>query len=210
MHVNWGRRELSFKIVYYGPALSGKTSNLIAIHKRINDDNRSDLVSLETEGDRTLYFDFMQLELGEVAGFKPRVQLYTVPGQIQYEVSRRLVLRGVDGLVFVADSLPSKAEENHAAWLDMQKHLASYNLSLKNIPIAVQLNKRDLPDAVSVDDFRRQIDFDGEFPLFESVAINGEGVFETMRSIISQILGYLQHDVDMATKASYTTAGASR
>jgi signal recognition particle receptor subunit beta len=197
MHVNWSRRELSFKIVYHGPALSGKTTNLIAIHEYVPEKNRSDLVSLDTEGDRTLFFDFLQLELGEVAGFMPRVQLYTVPGQVQYKISRKLVLRGTDGIIFVADSASEKMDANLAAWQDLQNHLRSYNRNLKTMPIVIQLNKRDLKNRIDPHDLKAKLDLDSNLMLFEAIASEGQGVFETMKAAIGLVVGHLQNEVDL-------------
>ncbi len=198
MYVNWSRRELSFKVVYYGPAMSGKTTNLVEIHRRVRAENRSQLVSLNTEADRTLYFDFMQLELNKICGFTPRVQLYTVPGQVQYEVSRRLVLRGADGVVFVADSQLGRLPDNLVSWEDMHRHLRSYNMSLANLPVVIQLNKRDLPSAVGPDQFRRVMGVNGRYPLVEARAVEGVGVLDTLRSIIGCVIGRLQRQLQMA------------
>jgi signal recognition particle receptor subunit beta len=144
MHINWQLRELNLKIVYYGPASSGKTTNLEQIHTRVDAAHRSDLVSLKTYEDRTLFFDFLQLELGKISGLTPKIHLYTVPGQSNYEAVRKLVLRGADGVVFVADSAPERVNANLAAWQDMKSHLRSLNLSREHTPIVLQCNKQDL------------------------------------------------------------------
>jgi signal recognition particle receptor subunit beta len=142
MHINWQLRELNLKIVYYGPAASGKTTNLEQIHRRVDSSHRSDLVSLKTYEDRTLFFDFLQLELGKISGLTPKIHLYTVPGQSYYEAVRRLVLRGVDGIVFVADSAPEKVQANIQAWRDMEKHLTSYKLSIGQTPVVRNATNR--------------------------------------------------------------------
>jgi signal recognition particle receptor subunit beta len=147
MVINWARREVNVKIVYYGPPLSGKTESG-SNHGHIEPKRRGELISLKTADDRTLFFDFLRLDLAKIGGMRPRIQLYTVPGQSLYEASRRLVLRGADGLVFVADSSPERVEGNMDSLASMRCHLQSFSLSPEQLPLVVQLNKRDLPDAV--------------------------------------------------------------
>ena len=143
--INYAAREINVKIVYYGPGLSGKTTNLQIIHKKIPPEFKSDMVSLATETDRTLFFDFLPLDLGKIKGFSTKFQLYTVPGQVYYNATRKLVLRGVDGVVFVADSAQDKIEENIESFQNLENNLAEYGYKRENIPIIMQYNKRDLP-----------------------------------------------------------------
>jgi signal recognition particle receptor subunit beta len=184
MLLNWRSRELQLKVVYYGPALSGKTTNLKQIYSRIDPAHRSEMVSLQTKDDRTLYFDFLQLELGKICGLKPLVQLYTVPGQSYYEVTRRLVLRGVDGIVFIADSEPSKVNENYQTWQEMFVFLKDMDLPADEIGIVVQYNKRDIPNAVAIPEMKRLLG-DSKYPSFEAIAVQGVGVYETFRAILN-------------------------
>lgn len=194
MHINWQLRELNLKVVYYGPALSGKTTNLEHIHARIDAQRRSELISLKTHEDRTLYFDFLQIELGKVCGLTPKIQLYTVPGQAYYEASRKLVLRGSDGVVFVADSAPNRMQENRAAWNNMRSHLESFNLSLEKLPLVVQFNKQDLPYAMPPHLMGKLLGVNG-FPTFAAVAMRGEGVFETLKAITRQVVTHVQREI---------------
>ncbi|MEM7032240.1 MAG: ADP-ribosylation factor-like protein [Chloroflexota bacterium] len=193
MFVNWQLRELNLKIVYYGPALSGKTTNLEKIHAHISPKRRGDLVSLKTSEDRTLYFDFMQLELGKISGLTPKIQLYTVPGQAYYEASRKLVLRGADGIVFVADSAPDRLKANKIAWENMKAHLLALNLPL-DLPVVVQFNKRDLPDALPLPHLRRALGT-VSVPIFEAVAQEGTGVPDTLKMIINKVVKSIQREV---------------
>lgn len=194
MNINWQLRQLRLKIVYYGPAMSGKTTNIEQIHKRIDPNNRSNLVSLKTNEDRTLFFDFMQFELGKICGMAPCIQLYTVPGQEYYKASRKLVLRGADGVVFVADSSAARIGDNLESWLDMDSALAEMNHPIGKIPLVVQYNKRDLADAVPVSNLRKCLGV-GEFPEFEAVAFNGEGVFNTLKSIVNDVIFQVQKEL---------------
>ena len=193
MFVNWQLRELNLKIVYYGPALSGKTTNLEQIHAHISPKRRGELISLKTTDDRTLYFDFLQLELGKISGLTPKIQLYTVPGQAYYEASRKLVLRGADGVVFVADSSPKRLKANLTAWDNMKAHLIALNLPT-DIPVVIQLNKRDLPDAIPATQLRRALTKQN-LPTFEAVAQQGKGVSNTMKTIISKVVMRIQREV---------------
>jgi signal recognition particle receptor subunit beta len=194
MFINWQLRELNLKIVYYGPALSGKTTNLEQIHARVNPEKRSELISLKTAEDRTLYFDFLQLELGKISGLTPKIHLYTVPGQTYYEASRKLVLRGADGVVFVADSAANRVDDNLELWKNMKTHVASFNIPLGDIPIVVQFNKRDLPNAVSPIDLRSTLRLNG-YPTFEAVATNGQGVFDTLKAIVNGVVTRVQREI---------------
>lgn len=195
MYINYSRREITVKVVYYGPALGGKTTNLIQIHDHVSGDQRSELISLKTAEDRTLFFDFLELQLGKIGGLSPRVQLYTVPGQARYEASRKLVLRGADGVVFVADSQPERQKENLESWVSMAQHLASYGIGQQGFPVVVQLNKRDLPGAVSVDLFRGALSLSADTPLFEAVALDGRGARETLRAIVERVVVRLRREI---------------
>jgi signal recognition particle receptor subunit beta len=184
--INYASREINCKIVYYGPGLCGKTTNLQYIYDKSNAAARGKLISLATETDRTLFFDFLPLELGTVRGFKTRFHLYTVPGQVYYNASRRLILKGVDGLVFVADSQGSRAEANIEAMHNLYENLETYGYELDKIPFAIQYNKRDMPTILPVEELRAQINPMG-VPDFEGVAIEGKGVFETL-SCVSKLV----------------------
>jgi signal recognition particle receptor subunit beta len=186
MMINWQERELILKIVYYGPALSGKTTNLEKIHSGVTPEHRSKLISLKNGEDRTIFFDFIQLDLCRIKGFLPRLNLYTVPGQSYYKISRRLVLAGADGIVFVADSMPGKSEANLSAWEDMGENMSSHNLPFDDQHVVIQCNKQDLNGAMSTEDIRRLLGSNG-IPLLSAVAITGEGVFDTLKMISSRI-----------------------
>ena len=193
MFINWKRRELNLKIVYYGPAMSGKTTNLQIIHSRTNPQIRGDLVSLKTRGDRTIFFDFLQLELGQIKGLKPKFNLYTVPGQVLYAASRKLVLQGADGVVFVVDSQTSRLVDNVYSFRAMRQHLAELGLDPQRVPCVIQLNKRDLPDVAPVPALQRYFRVYGDnIPTFESVAIQGTGVFETLKAAIKLVMAQTQ------------------
>ncbi|RTG98983.1 MULTISPECIES: GTP-binding protein [Thermus] len=186
--INFANREINFKIVYYGPGLSGKTTNLKWIYSRIPEGRKGEMVSLATEDERTLFFDFLPLDLGEVKGFKTRFHLYTVPGQVFYNASRKLILRGVDGIVFVADSAPNRLRANAESMRNMRENLAEYGLKVEDIPVVLQVNKRDLPDALPVEMIQAVVDPEGHFPVFEAVATEGKGVFETLKEVSRQVL----------------------
>jgi hypothetical protein len=181
MFINWQQRELNLKIVYYGPALSGKTTSLEQIHARITPARRSQLVSLKTHEDRTLFFDFLQLELGKIEGLTPKIHLYTVPGQTYYEASRKLVLRGADGVVFVVDSSENRLADNLISWQNMQTQLASLGVTPASLPTVVQLNKQDLPQAMPAWKLQRLLRLNGH-PVITAAAIQGQGVFDTFRT----------------------------
>jgi len=189
--INYASREIQFKIVYYGPALCGKTTNLGYIHQRINPGNRGDLVSLATAADRTLFFDFLPLDLGSVRGFKTRIHLYTVPGQVFYDASRKLILRGVDGIVFVADSQQERMDANVEALDNLMSNLTEHGYDFNKIPYVLQLNKRDLPNVLPVDSLSRELRKKNE-PIVEAVAFQGVGVFETLKEIARQVLQELK------------------
>ena len=181
--INFAAREINFKIVYYGPGLSGKTTNLKKIHEQIPAESKGELVSLATEDERTLFFDFLPLDLGQVNGFKTRFHLYTVPGQVFYNSSRKLILRGVDGLVFVADSAPDRLRANAESLRNLRENLLEYDLQLKNLPYVIQVNKRDLPDALPVAMIQQVLDPQRQTPFFEAVAAEFRGVREPLRAV---------------------------
>jgi signal recognition particle receptor subunit beta len=187
MFVNWKMREVNLKIVYYGPALSGKTTNLEYIHSRTNPQLRGELISLKTRGDRTIYFDFMQLELGRIRGLKPRFNLYTVPGQPCYVASRRLVLQGADGVVYVADSQLNRLKANIDSMRSLDENLRALGLNLRDFPLVLQYNKRDLPSIAPVALLRMQLARDG-VPQFQSIATEGVGVVETLKAAINLVV----------------------
>lgn len=194
MFINWQLRELNLKIVYYGAALSGKTTNLEQIHAKVDPRRRGELISLKTHEDRTLYFDFLQLELGKISGLTPKIHLYTVPGQTYYEASRKLVLRGADGVVFVVDSAANRTDENLESWANLQTHLASFDILLTDIPIMVQFNKRDLPTAMPVPLLRHILRLNGQ-PTFEAVAAQGRGVFDTLKAVVNGVVARVQSEI---------------
>ncbi|MCH7562844.1 MAG: gliding-motility protein MglA [Gemmatimonadetes bacterium] len=180
--INYASREINCKIVYYGTGLGGKTTNLEYIYSRVNPDTKGKMISLATETERTLFFDFLPIDLGEVRGFKTRFHLYTVPGQVYYNASRKLILKGVDGVIFVADSQAERMEANVEAMHNLYENLESYGYDLTQIPFAIQYNKRDLSNAMTVDELRAQLNPAGVSD-FEGVAIEGKGVFETLGSV---------------------------
>jgi signal recognition particle receptor subunit beta len=184
--INYASREINCKIVYYGTGLGGKTTNLEYIYSRVNPETKGKMISLATETERTLFFDFLPIDLGEIRGFKTRFHLYTVPGQVYYNASRRLILKGVDGIVFVADSQDTRAEANIESMHNLYENLETYGYDPSTIPFAIQYNKRDLTDIVPVEDLRAQINPMG-MPDFEGIAIEGRGVFETL-SCVSKLV----------------------
>lgn len=185
--VNLPLREITCKIVYYGPGLCGKTTNLQYIYAKTNPEARGNMISLATETDRTLFFDFLPLGLGEIRGYKTRFHLYSVPGQVFYDASRKLILRGVDGVVFVADSLEDRMDANLESMENLRINLAEHGYDLDTIPFVIQYNKRDLPNAVPLEELSRQLN-PRRVPEFEAVAVNGDGVFETLKAIAKLVL----------------------
>ncbi len=186
--INFSAREINFKIVYYGPGMSGKTTNLKEIYNNIPSSAKGEMVSLATEDERTLFFDFLPLDLGQVNGFKTRFHLYTVPGQVFYNSSRKLILRGVDGVVFVADSSASRLRANAESLRNLRENMAEYNLNLGEIPYVIQVNKRDLPDALPVEMIMKVMDPSGKVPHFEAVAAKYQGVTEPLRAVSQLVL----------------------
>jgi mutual gliding-motility protein MglA len=185
--INYAAREINCKIVYYGPGLCGKTTNLQWIYDKTNPQAKGKLISLATETDRTLFFDFLPLDLGTVRGFKTRFHLYTVPGQVFYDASRKLILKGVDGMVFVADSQEARMEANAESIQNLDRNLKEQGYDLQTVPYVLQFNKRDLPTALAMDEMYRQLNFKGE-PTFEAVAMSGTGVFDTLKAIAKLVL----------------------
>lgn len=217
--INYASREINCKLVYYGPGLGGKTTNLEHVYNKVAPDRKGKMVSLATETERTLFFDFLPVDLGTIRGFKTRFHLYTVPGQVYYNASRKLILKGVDGVVFVADSQVERMEANIESMQNLYDNLAEYNYDLTKTPFVVQYNKRDLPNAAPIADLQEQLNpgwevadparqkplpdpsHEGDFlirqanglwveraPYFESVAMTGEGVFETLRHVAKLVL----------------------
>jgi signal recognition particle receptor subunit beta len=185
--INFAAREINCKVVYYGPGLGGKTTNLQIVYDKTADKSKGKMISLATETDRTLFFDFLPLDLGTVRGFKTRFHLYTVPGQVFYDASRKLILRGVDGVVFVADSQGERMDANIEALDNLQENLAEHGYDFEKVPYVLQLNKRDLPNALPVEDLKRELMKRNE-PVFEAVAYQGQGVFETLKEVARQVL----------------------
>ena len=199
--INYASKEIQFKIVYYGPALCGKTTNLAYIHSRINPENRGDLVSLATAADRTLFFDFLPLNAVVIKGFKTKFQLYTVPGQVIYNATRQLVLRSVDGIVFVADSQWEKMEENVESFRNLEENLAKQNIALDDIPCVLQYNKRDLPNVAPVNylefllnNRKRRVQN------FEVVSSTGKNVFAALNAVAQLLLHKFSRDNDLAAR----------
>lgn len=185
--INFAAREINCKIVYYGPGLGGKTTNLQWIFERTGEQQKGKMISLATETERTLFFDFLPLDLGTVRGFKTRIHLYTVPGQVFYDASRKLILRGVDGVVFVADSQEERMDANTEALDNLQENLKEHGYDFTRIPYVLQLNKRDLPNAMPVDTLKQEL-WKKDEPVVEAVAFQGVGVFETLKAVAKLVL----------------------
>lgn len=194
MFINWALQEINLKIVYYGPGLSGKTTNLIHIYKNIAPTLRSDLITLKTREERTIFFDFMQLELGRIKNKKPKFNLYTIPGQSFYAESRKLILSGVDGIVFVADSQSFRMMKNLESLYDLEKNISEQNETLKTFPWIIQYNKRDLPGIEPISKLQKQLNF-YNVPYFEAVANSGKGVFQTLKTILSLVVTSIHQKV---------------
>jgi signal recognition particle receptor subunit beta len=189
--INFPAREINCKLVYYGPGLGGKTANLQWIYDHTGTAQKGKMISLATETDRTLFFDFLPIDLGTVRGFKTRIHLYTVPGQVFYEASRKLILKGADGVVFVADSQEERLDANLETLENLREHLKEHKLDFSTIPYVLQLNKRDLPGVLSIEELAKQLQVKGE-PITEGVAITGQGVFETLREVAKLVLAELK------------------
>jgi len=185
--VNYRSKEINCKIVYYGPGLGGKTTSIQHVYKRTAGTTQDSMVSLSTENERTLFFDFLPLDLGEIRGFKTRFHLYTVPGQVFYEASRKLILRGVDGIIFVADSQVERMEANLDSLEDLKKNLLIQGYDIHKVPMIMQWNKRDLPNITPVEVMNEKLN-KWDFPTFETVAMNGDGVFDALKMISKMVL----------------------
>lgn len=191
--INFGKREILCKIVYYGPGVGGKTTNLAMLHQLLAAEMKGELLTLATETDRTIFFDMMPVEVGEIEGFKVRFTLYTVPGQVQYVNSRKAILAGVDGVVFVADSTPTRWLANTESMLDLRANLMEYDLTLPSLPLVLQYNKRDVPGALPVAALAAELNPFG-MPSFEAIASQGIGVQETLRAICQRVMEQLNKD----------------
>jgi signal recognition particle receptor subunit beta len=185
--INYASREINCKIVYYGPGLCGKTTNLEYVYEKVAPNTRGKLISLATETERTLFFDFLPVDLGAIRGFKTRFHLYTVPGQVYYNASRKLILKGVDGVVFVADSQVERLDANIESMHNLYDNLAEYGLDLREIPFIIQYNKRDLPNTSSLQELEAQLN-PNRVPHFEAVATRGIGVFDTLKAVSKQVI----------------------
>jgi mutual gliding-motility protein MglA len=185
--INYSAREINFKVVYYGPGLCGKTTNLEWIYKVSKPESKGKMVSLATETERTLFFDFLPLDLGEIRGFKTRFHLYTVPGQVFYDASRKLILRGVDGVCFVADSQEARMDANLESLENLRLNLEEQGFNLDELPYVVQFNKRDMPEVLSMEELSQNLN-PTQVPEFEAVAIKGNGVFETLKGLARQVI----------------------
>ena len=205
VQINFARREVNCKLVFYGPGLSGKTTNLEIIHKKVPDTARGNLTSIATEQDRTLFFDFMPLDLGQVAGMKTKLFLYTVPGQVYYDSTRKLVLQGADGVAFIADSQVTETENNAASFLDLRANLKELGISLKDMPVVLQFNKRDLPNIrfdAEIEDLAKR----GREPVFKASAVSGEGVLETFFGLLDRTFAKLDAEHQLAAKIGISAA----
>jgi len=195
MFIHWALKEIHLKIVYYGPGLCGKTANLQYIYSRIDPNLKGDLIMLKTQEDRTIFFDFLQLEVGHIDGKKPKFNLYTVPGQVNYDHTRKVVLNGVDGIVFVADSQREMMDANLDTLLDLEKHLIATGKTLEEFPWVLQYNKRDLPNAESIQEMETKLNF-FNVPSFQAVATQGNGVFPTIKEVIKLVVSNVQHQME--------------
>lgn len=202
--INYAFKEISCKIVYYGPGLSGKTTNLQYVHKKIPSNTKGELISLATDADRTLFFDFLPLNIGDIHGFSTKFQLYTVPGQVFYNATRKLVLRGVDGLVFVADSQRSKMDENIESLENLKENLKEYGYNMNKLPLVFQYNKRDLPDIATLAELETQLN-PGGLTFFESVATTGQGVFDTLKYVTKLVLDKTKGKSEVSESEKYVS-----
>ncbi len=197
VQINMSNREITVKVVYYGPALSGKTSNLLKLHEMMNSTSRGEMVTLDTKDDRTLYFDFLPVEFSTVQGFAVKTKVFTVPGQVMHKSTRKVVLAGADAIAFIADSQRSSASANAYSWRDMEANLKANGFDFERIPKVVQFNKRDLPDVKSLQEIR---DAWKGIPTFPAVALRGEGVLETYRELMRVLYRSLDEKHDFSSK----------
>lgn len=209
VQINFAQKSVTVKIVYYGPGMSGKTTNLEIVHQRAPEPNKGDLTSISTDGDRTLFFDFMPLDLGTVAGMRTQFQIYTVPGQVYYNSTRKLVLQGVDGVIFIADSSASMLQENLESLANLQENLREYGKDIDEIPMVIQYNKRDLPDAMSVEKLEQHLNQRGA-PSFEAIASSGQGVFPTLKALAARVLDSIHEQTGASTGARPAAAAPSQ
>ncbi|MDH4036712.1 MAG: GTPase domain-containing protein [Candidatus Krumholzibacteria bacterium] len=191
--INYSSREINCKIVYYGPGLCGKTTNIQYVYNKVDPSTKGKLITLATEMDRTLFFDFLPLELGTVKGFKTRFHLYTVPGQVYYDASRKLILRGVDGIVFVADSQQARYDANIESLYNLHENLEEYKLNLADVPFVLQYNKRDMDNVIELDELEQELNPE-KFPSFPAVAVKGDGVFDTLKCVAKGVLKKLSNN----------------
>jgi len=198
--INLKKKEVQAKIVYYGPGRGGKTTNLEQIHKTFRDRISSEMVAIKTHGDRTLFFDFLPFDIGQIKGYNVRLQIYTVPGQVKYDATRRLVLRGVDGLVFVADSMQLRREKNLLSLKNAEDNLKLYKKDIRRIPLVLQYNKRDLGEQgipiLTIDELQKDLNAELEAPFFAASALIGENVVETLKKIISLTMASLAKELE--------------
>ncbi|MEY4672652.1 MAG: hypothetical protein RL148_436 [Planctomycetota bacterium] len=209
VQINFALKEVNCKVVYYGPGMSGKTTNLEIVHQKAPDENKGELTSISTDGDRTLFFDFMPLDLGTVAGMRTKFQLYTVPGQVYYNSTRKLVLQGVDGVIFVADSDPEKMRENLESYENLKENLAEYGKDIRELPHVIQYNKRDLPNAMSTAEMDSILNKFG-VPTFEAVAAEGRGVFPTLKTLAGMVLESIERMDSRKRPAAQAKPAAAR
>lgn len=193
-HIDAKKKKIQAKIVYYGPGLCGKTTNLEHVNKAVP--NTQEMMSLSTEGDRTIFFDYLPMELGKIRGIDTTFKLYTVPGQVRYNRTRKMVLKNVDGVVFVADSQEDRFEANIDSYLNLQENLQTYKVGLGDLPHVIQYNKRDLDDIVPVEELRKEINT-LEVPDFEAIALKGDGVFETLRTAVKLVIARVTKDLEL-------------
>ncbi len=196
--INYTNKEVNAKIVYYGPGLSGKTTNIVYIHKKLKPESRGKLISLATQTDRTLFFDFLPINMGEIGGYKVRFHLYTVPGQIFYNTTRKMVLKGVDGIVFVADSQKQMLEDNLESLKNLEDNLKEHGKNFKDMPFVIQFNKRDLPDVMDLEELYAQLN-KFKVPFFQAVATEGKGVLETLTAICRLVMKKLKDSSEFAS-----------
>lgn len=189
--INYNAKEIHCKVVYYGPSLGGKTTNIQWVYQQTTEDQKSKLIALNTDIERTLFFDFLPLNIGDIRGFKTRFHLYTVPGQVVYDASRKLILKGLDGVIFVADSQNERMEENREALHNLEKNLEQQGYDIHEIPLIMQYNKRDLPNAASLSELRSALN-SYNAPEFEATASEGRGVFESLKSVSKSIINVLK------------------
>jgi signal recognition particle receptor subunit beta len=203
--INFSKDEIQCKIVYYGAGFCGKTTNLLYIYNQMSDDVKGKMVSIDTKGDRTLFFDFLSLNLGKIRGFDIRVQLYTVPGQVHYDATRKLVLKGVDGVVFVADSLKVQRKKNIESLINLAKNLAEKGISIRSIPLVLQYNKRDLDgtdsEILPIEVLEKDLNSMLKVPSFPASALKGEGVFETLREITKLVVKDVSRKIMLADQS---------